>query len=72
MKRIILIGLLALGCHKASSQVLIALLFGKKLNTDKLEFGLMASPMLSDLTDIDGKPKPGLGVGLYFRFFQVL
>jgi len=51
----------------AHSQVLIALLFGKKLNTDKMEFGLMLSPTLSNLTNMDCKPRLGLGIALYFN-----
>jgi hypothetical protein len=31
-------------------QVVIALLFGDKLNTDQLEFGLVVSPVLTNIT----------------------
>ncbi len=50
-----------------SSQVLIALLFGDKLNSGKLEFGLMVGPTLSNLSNVDGKAKPGIDLGLYFN-----
>jgi len=50
------------------SQVLIALLFGDKLNSGKLEFGLMVSPELSDLSGVHGKMRPGLALGLYFNY----
>ncbi len=55
-------------CKSASSQVLIALLFGDKLNSDKLEFGLMAGPTMTDITGIDSKLDPGINFGLYFSF----
>ena len=50
------------------SQVIIALLFGDKLNSDKLEFGLNAGLNLSDLTNMQsGDIKPGLNLALYFN-----
>jgi len=51
-------------CH---SQILIAILFGDKLNSGKLEFGLMVSPTLSQLSGVNGKLRPGLALGLYFN-----
>ena len=40
------------------SQVLIALLFGDKLNTDKLDFGLTAGLNLSTISNLaDAKPR---------------
>jgi hypothetical protein len=52
----------------ANSQVMIALLFGDKLNSGKLEFGLAVSPSLTNITNIDGEARPGLTLGLYFNF----
>jgi hypothetical protein len=49
------------------AQVLIAVVFGDKLNTDKLEFGLMVSPCLTNITGLPGTVKPGLNLGLYFN-----
>jgi len=49
------------------SQVLIALLFGDKLNSDKLEFGLLAGPNFSNISNSDAQWKAGLGLGLYFN-----
>lgn len=49
------------------AQVLIALVFGNKLNTDQLEFGLSVSPVLNNITNIQSKPRPGLDLGLYFN-----
>lgn len=52
----------------ANSQVIISLLFGKALNTDKIEFGLAAGFNYSDLSGIEAKYKPGLNLALYFNF----
>jgi hypothetical protein len=54
--------------ENASSQVLIALLFGDKLNSGKLEFGLMLSPTITNITNIESKAKPGIDFGLYFNY----
>src|SRR5262245_22171293 len=52
-------------CH---SQVLIALLFGDKLNTGKLEFGLNAGLNISDITGMEsGEARTGLNLALYFN-----
>jgi len=54
-------------CGKiTTAQVIIALLFGDKLNSDKLEFGLTVGPTLSKIQGIDCKAKAGLNLGLYF------
>ncbi len=51
----------------ANSQVLIALVFGDKLNSEGLEFGLHAGANFSNLTGIDeAKYKSGLNLGFYF------
>jgi hypothetical protein len=52
----------------SSGQVVIALLFGDKLNTDKLEFGLTVTPSLTNITNNDSKLKTGLNLGIYFNF----
>lgn len=54
-------------CGKVKAQVLIALFFGDKLNTGKLEFGLVVSPSFTDITNIESKTKAGLNLGLYFN-----
>jgi hypothetical protein len=53
--------------HLSQSQILIALLFGDKLNTGKLEFGLMVGPEFSNLTGVNGELRPGLALALYFN-----
>ncbi len=50
-----------------TGQVVIALLFGDKLNTGNLEFGLVIAESITDITNIDSKGKPGLNLGLYFN-----
>ena len=47
------------------SQVLIALLFGKHLNTEKLEFGLTVSPSLTNISNIESKYRSIFDLGLY-------
>jgi Outer membrane protein beta-barrel domain len=49
------------------SQVIIALLFGDKLNSDKLEFGLTVGPNFSTISNSEANWKTGLGLGLYFN-----
>ena len=49
------------------SQVIIALLFGDKLNSDKLEFGLTVGPNFSSVSNSEAEWKAGLGLGLYFN-----
>lgn len=51
-----------------TGQVLISILFGDKLNSDKLEFGLVVSPTLCNITNIDSKYRPALALGLYFNW----
>ncbi|RFM27307.1 outer membrane beta-barrel protein [Deminuibacter soli] len=69
MKTMILLLVMLTGCcTMAGAQVLISLVFGKKLNTDKLEFGLMVAPGAVSLTGMNGKYKPALDLGLYFNF----
>ncbi|HEY6977317.1 MAG TPA: porin family protein [Chitinophagaceae bacterium] len=60
--------LICLCTSPADSQVIIALLFGDKLNSDKLEFGLSGGLNQSYLTNFtDTKSKSGFNIGLYFN-----
>jgi hypothetical protein len=52
----------------ANSQIIISLLFGKALNTDKIEFGLGAGFNYSNISGIEAKYKTGLNLALYFNF----
>ena len=53
-------------CREIQAQVVIALLFGEKLNTGKLEFGIVVSPVFTDISKLGGKSRPGLSLSLYF------
>lgn len=51
------------------AQVLIGLIFGDKLNNDKLEFGLNVGANMSTMTHIDSeKFNRGLAIGLYIDY----
>jgi len=54
-------------CAFARAQVIIALLFGDKLNSDEVEFGLVISPTITNITNTEGKAKSDLNLGLYFN-----
>lgn len=70
MKKAILLSLMTvLLIPTARSQVLIALLFGDKLNTPNIEFGLNVGGNLTTLTNYpDAKYLTGLNLGMYFNF----
>ena len=48
------------------SQVLIALVFGEKLQSETLTFGLNITPTFSTISNLNGNTMRGLGLGLYF------
>ena len=55
--------------QKANSQVLISLLLGDKLNSEKLKFGLDGGVNWSNVTNLDpSKYKPYFNLGFYFDF----
>jgi len=55
--------------YAANSQVLISLLLGDKLNSDKLKFGLDGGANWSNITNRDpSKYKPHFNLGFYFDF----
>ena len=66
-KKILVIAVLLLCSRAANGQVLISLLFGDKLNTGKIEFGLDGG---LTLTSTDGLPQAGTlttwNLGFYF------
>jgi hypothetical protein len=49
----------------ASAQVIIAFLFGDKLNTGKTEFGIVISPASTNITNLESKSKRGLNLSIY-------
>ena len=67
MKKIACIVLVCCLCKVASTQVIIALLFGDKLNTDKLEFGLVVAPVRTGISNLESKRREGFNLGLYFN-----
>src|SRR6478609_475394 len=61
-------GLICLSASQVHSQVIIALLFGDKLNSDKLEFGLAGGLNLSHISNIsDTKNRSGFNLGLFLN-----
>ena len=70
MKKYILILFFSLfTINKAESQVIISLLFGDKLNTGDIEFGLDGGWTLSDQTGLaDSKMLSSFNLGFYFDF----
>ncbi len=53
--------------YNANSQVLISLLFGEKLNTEKLKFGLDGGVNFSNISNVDNsKYQPYFNLGFYF------
>lgn len=52
----------------ASSQIMIALLFGDKLNKGKMEFGITVNPCFTNISDLDGNLRPGLNLGIFLNF----
>ncbi|WP_274475422.1 porin family protein [Mangrovimonas aestuarii] len=60
---------LFIGVEYANSQVLISLIFGDKLNSDKIEFGLDGGLAISDINGIDhAKARQNFNLGFYFDF----
>ncbi len=71
LKKAILICLLFLivGTSAIQGQVLIGLLFGEKLNNEKLEFGLNLGVNFSQLTDVETNNYLNkLGIGLFLDY----
>src|SRR4051794_19583425 len=67
-KILCIISLICLSASQVHSQVIIALLFGDKLNSDKLEFGLSGGLNLSSISNLtDTKIRKGFNLGLYFN-----
>jgi hypothetical protein len=70
MKKLLLLTLfIGFTIRSARSQVLIALVFGDKLNTPNIEFGLNVGGNFSTLIDHpEAKYNKGINFGLYFNF----
>ena len=67
MKKLFIILCLILVVHAGKSQVLISLVFGDKLNSDKIEFGLDGGLTMSDIQGLDqSRVLNGFNLGFYF------
>lgn len=67
MKKSLLIISFLITCYSASSQILISLLFGDALNSEKVEFGLDGGVNFSNINNLDpGKSLALLNLGFYF------
>ncbi|HSY62520.1 MAG TPA: hypothetical protein VK796_11620, partial [Cytophaga sp.] len=67
MKKSIFILLISLFAYQAQSQVLISLLLGDKLNSDKVEFGLEGGANFSHIYSLQStKYIPNYNLGFYF------
>ena len=47
--------------------MIIALLFGDKLNTNELEFGIVVTPVWTNISNLESKRRDGLDLGIYFN-----
>jgi hypothetical protein len=75
MKKSLLIVFFLITCYSASSQILISLLFGDVLNSEKVEFGLDGGVNFSNINNLDpGKSLALFNLGFYFdiKFSQQL
>jgi len=69
MRKCLLLAGLLFSLHTGYSQVIISLLLGDKLNSDKIEFGLDGGLNWSDLHGLPGsKNLMGFNLGFYFDF----
>lgn len=69
MKRIYIFAVFFFISNTANSQILISLLLGDKLNSDKLEFGLDGGINLAKISNLEpSKALPILNLGFYFDF----
>ena len=67
MKKLILTITFVVAAATAHSQILITLLLGDKLNSDKIEFGLAGGLSVTSLTGFDqGENRSGFNLGFYF------
>ena len=53
-------------CRTASSQVLISLIFGDKLNSGGIEFGLDGGINFSNMSNTEGNMAPNWNLGFFF------
>ncbi|ULQ51178.1 porin family protein [Flavihumibacter fluvii] len=69
MKKIIAISILVFYCYSGQAQVLMSLIFGDKLNSPNIEFGLEGGWDVSTIHAKNGaKALSGFNLGFYFDF----
>lgn len=69
MKKIFLVVALLFCIQSSRSQVLISLLFGDKLNSPKIEFGLEGGVNFSSISNLEGADsKANFNLGFYFDY----
>ncbi len=68
MKKLLLLLLFTFAVNQLTqAQVLISLIFGDKLNSDKMEFGLLGGLNFSNMPELSGAEAiPGFHLGFYF------
>ena len=68
-KYILVVLALVFYVQMAQSQVLISLIFGDKLNSDKIKFGLEGGVNFADVSNLEGSSRtPNFNLGFYFDF----
>jgi hypothetical protein len=69
MKKVLLFAILLFCIQSMHSQVLISLVFGDKLNSPKIEFGLEGGANFSTISNLDGaQNRTDFNLGFYFDF----
>jgi len=69
MKKFLLVATLLFCIQSVNSQVLISLIFGDKLNSPKIEFGLEGGANFSTISNLEGaKTRTDFNLGFYFDF----
>ena len=66
MKKSLILLIAVFSIHQAKSQVLISLIFGDKLNSPFLEFGLEGGINFSNISNLESSgTNPGFNLGFY-------
>ena len=68
MKKILFFIALFFSFHSAQSQVIMSLIFGDKLNSPNIEFGLEGGANFSSISNLDSDYRRDFNLGFYFDF----
>jgi hypothetical protein len=68
MKKVIFFIALFFSFHAAQSQVIMSLIFGDKLNSPNIEFGLEGGANFSTISNLDSDYRTDFNLGFYFDF----